>query len=147
MTGELVSGLVEHGVAWCPTMTINSEVMNIYASQLGSGKDVHRWVESQPPLVVAAFDQGVRVLAGTDAGLVPHGIVWREVANFLSAGVKPDLALGAASWDARAYLGHPSLEEGAPADLVVFADDPRLDARHLSKPKLIMLQGRLGRMT
>lgn len=143
MTPELVSALVEHAVAWCPTMTINSEVQNIYSSDAGSGKEVHGWVESQPALVAAAFDQGVRVLAGTDAGLVPHGIVWREVANFLAAGVRPDLALGAASWDARSYLGHPGLEDGAPADLVVFGDDPRLDAESLLKPKLIMLEGRL----
>ena len=30
-------------------------------------------------------------------------------------------ALGAASWNARAWLGHPGIENGAPADLVVFA--------------------------
>lgn len=125
-------------------MTINSELLNsFYASESGSGKDVHGWIESQPTVVAQAFTQGVRVLAGTDAGLVPHGIVWREVANFLEAGVSPDLALGAASWDARAYLGYPGIEEGAPADLVVFAEDPRLDASSLLKPIVIMVEGRL----
>src|SRR3954468_17749193 len=66
-----------------------------------------------------ALDAGVPIYAGTDAGgFLPHGLVGNEIAalaQFSSA----EYALGAGSWRARTWLGHPAtLCEGAPADLV-----------------------------
>ena len=91
----------------------------------------------------AALDAGVPIYAGTDAGgYLPHGIVGREIAA-LGAFMPAEQALGAGSWRARAWLGHPDvLAEGAPADLVTFADDPRADLRALSTPAAVVLRGR-----
>lgn len=91
----------------------------------------------------AAREAGVPIYAGTDAGgYLPHGIVGREIAA-LGAFCSAEYALGAGSWRARAWLGHPdTLTEGAPADLVVFADDPRRDLRVLSSPAAVVLRGR-----
>jgi imidazolonepropionase-like amidohydrolase len=62
------------------------------------------------------------------------------LAQFSSA----EYALGAGSWRARAWLGHPSrLNDGAPADLVVFDADPRLDLRVLRAPRYVILRGAL----
>ena len=52
-------------------------------------------------------------------------------------------ALGAASWNARAWLGHAGIEEGAPADIVVFAEDPRVTISVVREPVLIILNGRV----
>jgi imidazolonepropionase-like amidohydrolase len=57
----------------------------------------------------------------------------------------PDAALAAGSWDARTYLGLPGIEIGAPADLVIFPDDPRGDLAVLDHPSLILLGGELVR--
>ena len=54
-----------------------------------------------------------------------------------------DFALGAASWNARRWLGHPGIEEGAPADIVIFADDPRVTISTVREPVLIILNGRV----
>ena len=91
----------------------------------------------------AALDAGVPIYAGTDAGgYLPHGIVGREIAA-LGAFMPAEQALGAGSWGARAWLGHPDvLAEGAPADLVTFAADPRADLRALSTPAAVVLRGR-----
>jgi len=83
----------------------------------------------------------VTVLAGTDAGMVPHGLIATEIALLLAAGLTPEQALAAGSWAARAYLGLPGLEEGAPADLVAFPDDPREDVEALRRPQLVLLAG------
>ncbi|NEC84266.1 amidohydrolase, partial [Streptomyces sp. SID7958] len=40
-------------------------------------------------------------------------------------------------------LGRPGLDEGAPADLVVYASDPREDVRTLTDPRRIVLNGRV----
>jgi imidazolonepropionase-like amidohydrolase len=92
-------------------------------------------------MTMRAAAGGVRVLAGTDAGLVDHGLIREEVQSLITAGLRPDLALAAASWDARAFLGLPGIEESAPADLVAYTDDPRAGAEVLYHPVLRVLDG------
>jgi imidazolonepropionase-like amidohydrolase len=91
-----------------------------------------------------AREAGVPIYAGTDAGgQLPHGLIGQEIAA-LGPFSSPEYALGAGSWRARAWLGRPDrLLEGAPADLVAFDRDPRADLRVLSRPRLILLRGRL----
>jgi imidazolonepropionase-like amidohydrolase len=91
-----------------------------------------------------ALEAGVPIYAGTDAGgFIVHGLVGKEIAalaQFSSA----EYALGAGSWRARNWLGHPAtLSDGTPADLVIFAADPRADLRVLSAPRQVILRGAL----
>jgi imidazolonepropionase-like amidohydrolase len=94
-------------------------------------------------VLCAAVEAGLPVLAGTDAGLVPHGLVATEVALLVQAGIDPLVALGAASWTARSWLGLPGIEDGAPADLVAYRDDPRTDPAVLTEPTVVVLDGRI----
>jgi hypothetical protein len=48
---------------------------------------------------------------------------------------------GAASWGARAFLGLAGLVEGAPADVVVYDEDPRADFDQLGVPRAVVLRG------
>ncbi|GAA2648109.1 amidohydrolase family protein [Streptomyces lunalinharesii] len=94
--------------------------------------------------VRAAYDAGVPIFAGTDAGgSLPHGLVADEVAELMKAGLPVEAALSATTWGARTWLGRPGLTEGAPADLVVFEADPRADVRVLAAPRLVVLRGRI----
>jgi imidazolonepropionase-like amidohydrolase len=93
--------------------------------------------------VAAAYQEGVPVFVGTDAGTsLPHGQLAREVAELVTAGLPPVAALDAACWGARSWLRRPGLEEGAPADLVVYSADPRADVAVLAHPQLVVLHGR-----
>jgi imidazolonepropionase-like amidohydrolase len=93
--------------------------------------------------VSAAYEEGVPIFVGTDAGgSLPHGLIAREVAELVTAGIPPVAALDAASWGARSWLGRPGLEEGEPADLVCYPADPRDDVAVLAHPRLIVLRGR-----
>jgi imidazolonepropionase-like amidohydrolase len=60
-----------------------------------------------------------------------------------AAGLPAEAALAAASWSARSWLGLPCIEEGAPADLVVYDADPRADLGTLARPRHIVLRGRV----
>ncbi|HEY7721369.1 MAG TPA: amidohydrolase family protein [Pedococcus sp.] len=94
--------------------------------------------------VAAAHEAGIPVYVGTDAGgSLPHGLVAQEVAELVRAGLSPLQALGAGTWAARDWLGRPGLEEGAEADLVVLAEDPRRDVGVLAAPQRIVLRGRV----
>lgn len=145
MPRDLLPVLAQRDVAWVPTMVI-SDAVRAWAGQSMAAPVaglVNAWLDGLGPLVAAASRAGVRILAGTDAGLVPHGVVAAEVALLLDAGVPADVAVGAASWEARAYLGLAGIEEGAPADLVAFGDDPRMHPATLDRPIVTVLDGRL----
>ena len=58
-----------------------------------------------------------------------------------AAGLPAEAALAAASWAARDWLGLPCIEEGAPADLVVYDSDPRADLDTLQRPQRMLLRG------
>lgn len=98
-------------------------------------------VEGHAATVRAAWEAGVTVLAGTDAGVVAHGLVHREVSLLSEAGIPIEDALAAASWRAREFLGLPAIGEGAPADLVAFDRNPLEDPAVLASPSLIVLDG------
>ena len=93
-------------------------------------------------VVRAAFEAGVPVFAGTDAGGgIDHGRIADEVRALHAAGLPAEAALAAASWSARSWLGLPCIEEGAPADLVVYDADPRAALDTLARPRRIVLRG------
>jgi imidazolonepropionase-like amidohydrolase len=95
-------------------------------------------------VVRAAYEAGVPVFAGTDAGGgIEHGVIADEVRALHAAGLAAEAALAAASWAARAWLGLPCIEEGAPADLVVYDSDPRADLDALRRPQRMLLRGRV----
>ena len=139
-----IKELVKRKIAFTPTMTIREGIVELVK---GSGtpsesRKLIKAVQNQALLVRKAFEAGVTVLAGTDAGMVEHGIVFEEVDNFLSAGVDPKLALGSGSWNARKYLGYKGIVEGEHADLVVYNKNPMLHPEVLKTPAFIMLDGR-----
>jgi imidazolonepropionase-like amidohydrolase len=93
----------------------------------------------------AAYEAGVPIYAGTDAGgVLPHGLIASEVVELRTYGLSAADALGAASWRAREWLGlSGTLEEGAEADFVVYDADPLEDLAILKSPRRIVLRGRV----
>ncbi|MEU2619027.1 amidohydrolase family protein [Streptomyces sp. NPDC007157] len=148
LTEELIPLFAARGVAIVPTL------VNIATfPRLAAGGDARfpRWSahmrrlhERRYDTVRAAYDAGIPVYVGTDAGgSLAHGLVAGEVAELVTAGIPPVDALAAASWAARGWLGRPGLEEGAPADLVVYESDPRADVRVLASPRRVVLNGQV----
>jgi imidazolonepropionase-like amidohydrolase len=93
--------------------------------------------------IMAAYDAGVPMYAGTDAGgVLPHGGIANEVIELADYGMPAEYALGAASWRAREWLGWDAgLDEGAPADFVVFDSNPLEDLTVLRTPSRVVLRG------
>ncbi|MFD4597695.1 amidohydrolase family protein [Streptomyces sp. NPDC058464] len=148
LTEDLIPLFASRGVAIVPTL------VNIATfPQLAAGGDTRfpRWSahmrrlhERRYDTVRGAYDAGIPVYVGTDAGgSLAHGLVAGEVAELVTAGIPPLDALAATSWAARAWLGRPGLEEGAPADLVVYESDPRADVRVLASPRRVVLNGQV----
>lgn len=147
MTEDVIDQMAERQVALVPTM-VNLETFPEIAAS-GEAKfpgyaahmrDLHA---RRLDTLRKAHEAGVPIYAGTDAGgVLPHGILGQEIELLAQVG-GPEFALGAASWRARDWLGRPCLEEGARADLVVFAEDPRVSLGIVRHPLLVVLRGRI----
>lgn len=124
-------------IATFPQIAASAETkFPVYAAHM------HQLHERRYATVKDAYDAGVPVFCGTDAGgSLPHGLIASEIAELHAAGLPRVAALDAACWAARSWLGKPALSEGAPADLVVYEADPRADLRVLSAPRAIVLRG------
>jgi imidazolonepropionase-like amidohydrolase len=145
LSTDQIERMAAGGIALTPTM---SAVMGFWTGlieMVGSPASevarAARSVERHPAMVRTAAEAGVRLLAGTDSGVVPHGAVAGEVRRLVDAGVPADAAVAAGSWDARTFLGFPLIVDGAAADLVAFDADPREDPAVLGRPRLIALAG------
>jgi imidazolonepropionase-like amidohydrolase len=147
ITEDIVALMLDHGTALVPTL-INIEnfpgIADAAAKFPTYAKHMRDLYASCSKRVGAAREAGVPIYAGTDAGsTIAHGRIADEVDALKGIGMNPTDALGAACWDARAWLGRPALEHGAPADLVCYAEDPRGGAGVLNHPELVILRGRV----
>jgi imidazolonepropionase-like amidohydrolase len=148
MRPDYIQAMAARGIAWVPTLAADGAAGAVaFAESIGMPADTVDWIrnayERTPAMIALAAASGVRVLAGTDAGQFPHGALVEQIHLLRAAGMSVEQALAAASWDARAYLGLPGIEPGAPADFVVYASDPRADLETLHHPELIVLDGRV----
>ncbi|PXX64057.1 Pro-Hyp dipeptidase [Nocardia tenerifensis] len=149
LTDDTIEMMVEHGTALVPTL-VNIDTFPEIADSAGKYpvyaahmRDLHRRVRET---VANAHDAGVPIFAGTDAGgSIRHGRIADEIVALSAAGLSTHDALGAASWNARSWLGHPGIEAGAPADFVVYQEDPRINPRILNSPQAVVLRGRVYR--
>lgn len=149
LTEETVPLFAERGVAIVPTLVNTATFPQLAAGGLKYPRwsaHMRRLYENRYETVRAAHDAGIPVFVGTDAGgSLPHGLVSAEVGELVKAGLPAADALSAAVWGARRWLGRPGLEEGAPADLVVYGEDPREDVRVLGTPRRVLLRGKVVR--
>ncbi|TDT33021.1 amidohydrolase family protein [Naumannella halotolerans] len=145
LTDEVIAQMVHKAIALDPTL-VQIENFPDFAAQ-GEAKfptyakhmrDLHR---RRFETVGKAYDAGVQIYAGSDAGgLRPHGTLAMEIELLARVG-GAEFALGAASWRAREWLGAAQLAAGEPADLVVYDSDPRDRVGVVAHPSAVILRG------
>jgi imidazolonepropionase-like amidohydrolase len=147
LTDETIAMMAERGTALVPTL-INVDNFPGFADAAGDkfpGYGTHmRALHARAGETIAkVLDAGVVVYPGTDAGGgIEHGRIVDEVVALAAAGLGRDRALTAATVAARAWLGRPPIELGAPADVLVLPADPRADLDVLRHPVAVLRRGR-----
>jgi imidazolonepropionase-like amidohydrolase len=150
LLADTLDSFATQGIAIVPTLVNIATFPSIAAGAEGKYptyaahlRDLH---SRRYETVAAAHDAGLPIYLGTDAGgSLPHGLVAREAAELVGAGLSTIEALSAATWGARSWLRRPGLDEGASADLVVYQADPREDIAVLTVPDHIVLRGNVVR--
>jgi imidazolonepropionase-like amidohydrolase len=142
MPEECVELMARHGTAYVPTLTAFARS----ALRIKDNPRGRLWHEGHQIMirrVREVHDAGATVLAGTDSA--PFGNIATEVEHLIAAGLPADVAVGAASWTARDFLGLPGLVEGGLAYVTVYDADPRREPGVLRHPRRIVLRGRVVR--
>lgn len=147
LTDDVIAAMLERGTALVPT------VINIhnFPSFAAAGAKFPAYAahmtalfEEHPARLREAYEAGVPMYAGTDAGgSIRHGRIADEVMALAGIGLSPLDALGAASWRAREWLGRDGLSEGARADFVCYDSNPLDDLSVLATPACVVLGGQV----
>ncbi|GAB7004462.1 amidohydrolase family protein [Nocardioides sp. AN3] len=147
LTPELVGAMAERGTALVPTV-VQTEIFPGLAAAAGDkfpnyATTMNGLYDHRRETLMSAYEAGVRLFAGSDgAGGQRHGVLHEEVVAMHRIGLPADVALGAASWRAREWLGFtPDLAEGSEADFVVYEADPLADLTVLARPAAVVLRG------
>jgi imidazolonepropionase-like amidohydrolase len=144
---DTVALMAERGVALVPTVV----QLGNFPEYAAAGEErfpqyaahMRALYERRFERIRAAWDAGLPVYAGTDAGgVLPHGLIGAEIAELTRYGLPAIDAIAAGSWKAREWLGRSgSLVPGVDADLVVYPADPVADPDVLTHPSRIILRG------
>ncbi len=90
-----------------------------------------------------AYQAGVKIVMGTDSGVLPHGKNLRELDLLCEVGMTPMEAIMAGTKNAAQCLGWEekvgTLEEGKLADVVISKTDPLSDIKSLGNPDNIVM--------
>jgi imidazolonepropionase-like amidohydrolase len=148
LTDDVLDEVARRGIAVVPTL-VNIDTFPQIARQ---GEDkfpmyaahMRSLFSTSRDRIRAVHDAGIAIYTGTDAGgSQPHGLIREEIRALVGAGIPLAEVIAQASWRAREWLGLPGLEEGAPADLIVYAVDPRSTLEPMYYPQLTMLRGKI----
>lgn len=148
MDADHIAEAAARGIPVTPTL-LQVENFAAFAAAAGGkypayAAQMQEMYDRREAQIRAFWEAGIQLLPGSDAGgAIEHGRLPEELALWQRAGIPSAETVAFASWRARAFLGRPSLEESAPADLVVYRDDPRVDVAVLWQPAAVMLAGKL----
>ena len=95
----------------------------------------------------AAYKAGVRMVFGSDAGVMPHGLIARQFATMVTYGMTPLEAIRAATRNAAEALGRTrdvgAITAGRYGDIVAVTGDPLQNVRLLETPTGVIKGGKL----
>jgi imidazolonepropionase-like amidohydrolase len=146
LTADLLDDVARRGIAVVPTLVNMRNLPDIAA---GGAEKFPAWAahlrslhETTDERIRAVWEAGIPLYTGTDAGgSLPHGLIAEEIKALADLGIPLPEVIAQASWRARDWLGLPGLDEGAPADLVVYDTDPRRDLAAIMAPGRMVLRG------
>ena len=138
-TPEIFKMMVEHHVAWCPTLTAG-----------GGGRGGRGGAQGESPAATrkrtalkAALEAGVTILNGSDVGTFNHGDNARELEAMVEFGMQPVAALKAATSVAGQVLHMDigAIKPGMLADIIAVEGDPTRDISAVRHVTFVMKGG------
>jgi imidazolonepropionase-like amidohydrolase len=143
---ETINMMLENGTFLVPTLMANKNIKEMALQ----GK-TREWeteaalkvFDIQKENIKKAYHAGVKIVIGTDCGVVEHGTNLRELALLCEIGMDPMEAIVAGTKTGAECMGWDSelgtVEPGKLADIVISRIDPLLDIEALEDPENIVM--------
>ncbi|MFO7661379.1 MAG: amidohydrolase family protein [Chloroflexota bacterium] len=150
---ETIELMLAHGTYLVPTLLAPLAVLE--AGEKGGMPEygVHKArevIEAHSDSIGRAYQAGVKIAMGTDAGVMPHGTNLRELGLMCNIGMSPLESIVATTRIAAECLGWQerlgTLEPGKLADLIITRSDPLKDIRSLEQKENIVVVMKDGRI-
>jgi imidazolonepropionase-like amidohydrolase len=145
---ECIEMMISNGTFLVPTflaMKINKELAEDETSAIPdwSRDDAIRMEKVHENNIRKAYQAGVKIVMGTDSGVVTHGRNLEELGYMCDMGMDPMEAIVAGTKKAAESLGWEekvgSIEFGKFADIVISKNDPLTNIKSLGDPNNILL--------
>ena len=154
---EAIELMLENGTYLVPTLLAPVAVLEM-AEQVGMPKTAveksKEVIEHHKASFQKAYQAGVKIAMGTDAGVMPHGTNLRELALMVEAGMPPMESIIVSTKTAAECLGWEdmlgTLEKGKLADLIIVEGNPLDDIQSLANNetiKVVMKNGKIEKNT
>ncbi|MFN2195835.1 MAG: amidohydrolase family protein [Anaerolineales bacterium] len=143
---EAIELMLEHGTYLVPTLLAPLAVLEVGEAggmpEYGLRK-AREVIEIHSESITRAYQAGVSIAMGTDAGVMPHGTNLRELGLMVNVGMSPMEAIVATTRTAAENLGWEdrvgTVEAGKLADLILTNTNPLQDIRSLENTDNILL--------
>ena len=133
------------GGIWVPTVIQVEAVIRQLGTESSGGRLLREGLDRVRSNLNHAVECGVVVLTGTDMAVGTHQVA-KEAIRLWEMGMASAAVVDAVSCAGFRATGRPSnFDIGAPADAVLFDQDPALDPRVLAHPLRVIRYGRIVR--
>lgn len=151
MDDEVMQAMIEQGTYYVPTITAGKSVAERAEIDGFFPEMVRPKAREIGPLIqqtfADAYQAGVKIAFGTDAGVFDHGENYREFIYMVEAGMPAHEAIRTATYYAADLLGQSdhlgTIEAGKLADIVAVEGDPLADITRLADIHFVMRDGQV----
>lgn len=145
LTEDDLADLGARGGAWVPTVLRVEAVIRQLGAESSGGRLLTEGLANVVRLLGSAVEAGVAVLVGTDLAVGSHQVA-AEAIRLWELGMPSQRVIESISVSGLRANGRPSgFTPGAPANAVLFDEDPTADPRVLAHPSHVIRLGRLVR--
>jgi imidazolonepropionase-like amidohydrolase len=147
---DILPEMRQRGTFLVPTISVQDNIRKDLSDAEGPMRAVmENFLDKHGPRMMAAYRSGVTIVAGSDAGVTPHGENARELEYYVNLGMPADEAIKAATINAARLIDREkdlgTIEPGKIADIIAVAGDPLADITMLKQVRFVMKDGRVYR--
>ena len=150
---EAIQMMVDHGTYLIPTCVVikhNKKFAEAGNLPEYSIKQAIEIVDVHDANIRKAYEAGVKIVMGTDCGVVPHGLNLEELGFLCDIGMSPGEAIMAGTKNAAKFLGIDdklgTIEPGKLADIIISKKDPIVNVKSLGNSDNVMLVMKEGKI-
>ncbi len=139
-----------NGTYLVPTLSVQDNIRKDLKEAEGPMREVmETFLAHHGPGMMAAYRAGVKIAAGSDAGVTVHGANARELEVYVLQGMPPSDAIIAATINGADLIGRSddlgSVEAGKIADIIAVSGNPLEDIASLKQVHFVMKDGAVHR--